>query len=121
MINGGHFLNPGFLCNPCKPFTGCLLTKRNVAIVLKMFLLRKQDKENWRFYAEQFKMPISLISDLPNLERITKLSAHWLQNEQFPMWWKLREILFSCCGEHIDEIRLVVCDIQEQVLNGKKN
>jgi hypothetical protein len=98
---------------------GCLLTKRNVEIVLKMFLLRRQEEANWKIYAKHFEMPISLISDLPILDKIAKLSEHWLQNEKFPTWWKLREILFNCCGEDIDEIRLVMHDIQEQVVTGK--
>ena len=107
---------------PCDTsFTGCLLTKRNVEIVLKMFLLKRQEEANWKIYAEHFEMPISLISDLPILDKIAKLSEHWLQNEKFPTWWKLREILFNCCGEDIDEIRLVIHDIQEQVVTGEKH
>ena len=76
---------------------------------------------NWKIYAECFEMPISLISDLPILDKITKLSEHWLQNEPFPTWWKLREILFNCCSEDVDEIRLVIHDIQEQVVTGEKH
>ena len=84
-----------------------------------MFLLRRQEEANWKIYAKHFEMPISLIFDLSILDKIAKLSEHWLQNEKFPTWWKLREILFSCCGEDIDEIRLVIHDIQEQVVTGK--
>ena len=98
-------------------FTGCLLTKQNVEILLKMFLLRKQEETNWKIYAKHFEMPFS---DLPNLDKITKLSEHWLQNEPFPTWWKLQEILFKCCGEDIDEIRLIIHDIHEQIVTGEK-
>ena len=86
-----------------------------------MFLLRRQEEAYWKIYAEHFEMPISLISDLPTLDKIAKLSEHWLQNEPFPTWWKLREILFNCCGEDLDEIRLVIHDIQEQVISGEKH
>ena len=102
------------------PFSGCLLTKRNVELVLKMFLLRKQEETNWKTHGEHFKMPLSLISDLPALDKVAKLSEHWLQNEQFPVWWRLREILFNCCHEYIDEIRLVMSDVQEQVVTGNQ-
>ena len=86
-----------------------------------MFLLRKQEEMKWIIYAKHFEMPISLISDLPILDKITKLSEHWLQSEPFPTWWKLREILFNCCGEDIDEIRLVMDDIHEQVVTGEEH
>ena len=69
-------------------------------------------------YAEHFKVPFSLISDLPVLDKVAKLSEYWLQNEQVPVWWRLREILFDCCNEYIDEIRLVMSDIQEHVITG---
>ena len=85
-----------------------------------MFLLRKQEEANWKTYTEQFKMPLSHISDLPVLDKVAKLSEHWLQNEQFPVWWRLREILFNCCHEYIDEIRLVMSDVQEQVVTGNQ-
>ena len=107
-------------CTFFKPFPGCLLTKRTVEIVLKMFLLRKQREIDWKHYAKHFEIESSLLSDLPILDRITKLSEHWLQREEFPVWWKLREVLFNCCAEYIDEIRLVMHDIQEQVVTGKK-
>ena len=84
-----------------------------------MFLLRTQEETNWKFYAKHFEIPISLISDLLTLDKITKLSEHWLQNEQFPTWWKLREILFNCCGEDVDEIRLVIHDIHEKAVTGE--
>ena len=102
------------------PFSGCLLTRRNVELVLKMFLLRKQEEANWKTYGEHFKMPLSHISDLPVLDKVAKLSEHWLQNEQFPVWWRLREILFNCFREYIDEIRLVMSDVQEQVVTGNQ-
>ena len=84
-----------------------------------MFLLRKQEDINWKHYARQFEIPTSVISDHPVLDKIAKLSEHWLQREVFPIWWKLREILFNCCAEYIDEIRLVMYDIQQQVVTGK--
>ena len=102
-------------------FTGCLLTKRNVEIVLKMFLLRKQEEMDWKTYTKLFKIPISHLSDLSIPDKITKLSEHWLHTVHFPLWWKLSEILFNCCGEYIDEIRLVMCDVQEKVVNGKQH
>ena len=97
------------------------MTKRSVEIVLKMFLLRKQEEVNWKHYAKHFGMPASDISDLPALERVAKLSEHWLLKEKFPVWWKLREVLFDCCTEYIDEIRLVFHDIQENVVTGKNH
>ena len=83
-----------------------------------MFLARKPEEANWTKYAEHFEMPISLLSDLSILDKIAKLSKHWLRNEQYPVWWRLREILFNCCHEYIDEIRLVMSDVQEQVVTG---
>ena len=87
--------------------------------MLKIFLLRNQGQENWKHYAKHFEIPTSAISDLSALDRVAKLSEHWLQREGFPMWWKLRDVLFNCCAEHIDEIKLVIHDIQEQVVTGK--
>ena len=84
-----------------------------------MFLLRKQEDMNWKHYARQFEIPTSAMSNLPVLDRIAKLSEHWLQREVFPMWWKLRKILFNCCAEYIAEIRRVMHDIQQQVVTGK--
>ena len=104
---------------PFKPFIGCLLTKRTVEILLKVFLLRKQEETNWKKYAENFEIPMSHLSDLSILDKITKLSEHWLHRVHLPVWWKLGEILFNCCDEYINEIRLVICDIQEHVVNGK--
>ena len=85
-----------------------------------MFLLKRQEETNWKLYAKLFEMPPSLISDIPTLDKITKLSENWLQNEPFPTWWKLQEILFNCCGEDIDEIRLIMHDIHEQVVTGEE-
>ena len=84
-----------------------------------MFLPRKQEEEIWQSYAKHFGVPFSDVRGIPILEKITKLTEHWLNKEQFPLWWELCEILFDCCDTCIDEIRLVMNDIQEQLANGK--
>ena len=84
-----------------------------------MFLLRKQEEEKWQDYAKHFGVPFSEIKEISLLEKVTKLTEHWLKREPFPVWWELCEILFNCCDSCIDEIRLVMNDIQEQLVNGK--
>ena len=84
-----------------------------------MFLLRKNEEMNWTNYAKHFDMSSSLLSDLPIMERISKLSEYWLKRQQFPLWRRLGEILYKCCGDYVDEIRLVMSDIQKQVIGGK--
>ena len=96
------------------------MTKRNLTTVLKMFLLRERDIK-WEKYAGYFNIDHSELADdsLTALEKVSKISELWYQREPFPLWWELSDILHMCCDYCNEDIRFVMMDIHEHIVNGK--
>ena len=97
------------------------MTRTNLTTVLKMFLLREKNFD-WEKYAKHFQIDPSQLADksLTALEKVSKISEHWYQREPFPLWWELSDILHMCCDYCPEDIRFVMIDIHEHIVNGKK-
>ena len=100
---------------------GCLLTKKNLTTVLKLFILREKGID-WEKYAGYFHIDYSELADesLTAVDKVSKISELWYQKEPFPLWWELSDILHMCCDYCPEDIRFVMMDIHEHIVNGKE-
>ena len=96
------------------------MTKRNIEILLKTFLLREK-KIDWKTYADHFNInPSELCNESVKLTtKVTKIAEEFYRAEKFPVWWELRDILYRCCTYRPDDIKYIMLDIHENNVNGK--
>ena len=78
---------------------------------------------DWRNYAKHFKIDYRLLSDeaLKLMEKVSIISEQYYKREPFPTWWELSDILHNCCEFCPEDIRSVMVDIHENIVNGIKS
>ena len=98
------------------------MTKRNIEIVLKMFLLREKGNIDWKKYAKHFEVDYHQLSgtSMKAMDKVSILSELWYNKEPFPVWWELIDILHKCCDFCPEDIRFFMVDIHDNIVNGMK-